>query len=116
MPLNLKKKKKQLLETWIQLQMEDQGLREDLLSNEDLRVQSDELITSLLEILDDPSKNDIDSNVFDPVVEIISTITVTRARQGFSPRETGLYIFSMKDAFLRVMQTELQNDHEKLYN
>jgi rsbT co-antagonist protein RsbR len=115
MALNLKKKKKQLLDSWIQLQMEDQGLREDLLSNEELRTQSDELITSLLDILDDPKNTDVNSNIFDPVVEIISTITITRARQGFSPRETGLYIFSMKDAFLRLLQSELNEDAENLY-
>ncbi len=41
------KKRKTILETWMNLQLEDAGLREDLMTNEDLRVQSEELLHHL---------------------------------------------------------------------
>ncbi len=42
------RKKKSLLESWIKYQLADQTLREDLMSNEDLRTQSDELLNSIV--------------------------------------------------------------------
>jgi rsbT co-antagonist protein RsbR len=35
---------------------------------------------------------------------------MSRARQGFSPRETGTYVFSLKDALLKNLQEELKDD------
>lgn len=115
MSLNLKKNKKALLESWMELQMRDESLREDLLSNDELRQQSNELLTALVNIIDDSSITNIESDAFEPVIEILSNISFTRARQGFSPRETGLYIFSMKDSLLQFLQKELSGDSELLY-
>lgn len=108
------KKKKTILETWTTLQIADEGLREDLMSNEELRIQSDELLTALIDKLND---NNIDSGKtddFDTVIDILSGITVSRAKQGFSPRETGNYVFSLKEALLKVLQQEIK-DPQELY-
>jgi rsbT co-antagonist protein RsbR len=110
----LKKKKKQLLENWINLQLEDASLREDLISNEELRQQSDEFLSALLKVIDS-DESDIESPAYEPVLEILSNISVSRARQGFSPRETGTYIFSLKDALLDMLQSEIKDDTALLY-
>ena len=39
---------------------------------------------------------------------------MSRARQGFSPKETGLYVFSLKDALLKSLQQELADDPKSL--
>ncbi|RYF99287.1 MAG: anti-anti-sigma factor, partial [Chitinophagaceae bacterium] len=44
----LQKRKKQILEAWMKLQLSDDSLREDLLSNSELREQSTELLDALL--------------------------------------------------------------------
>jgi rsbT co-antagonist protein RsbR len=106
----LQKKKKQILEDWISAQLNDQGLREDLMSNEELREQSEELLTTLLKVVNDKNITDVDSTEYEPVHEILGGISISRARQGFSPRETGIYIFSLKDALLNTLQTELKED------
>jgi rsbT co-antagonist protein RsbR len=115
MPIPLKKKKKQILETWMNLQIADESLRDDILSNEELRNQSDELLKVLLNVIDKPELTDINGDEFEPVVEILSAISTTRAKQGFSPRETGVYVFSMRDAILTALQEELKDNPEQLY-
>lgn len=106
----LQRKKKQILEDWISMQLADAGLRDDLMSNEELRQQSDELLEVLLQVLNAKNLTDIHSQDFEPVHEILSGISISRARQGFSPRETGIYIFSLKDAILKAVHTELKED------
>lgn len=108
------KKKKNIQETWMKFQLNDESLREDLMTNEDLRRQSDELLTTFIETLDDSSIDDPRSAHFDAVVDILSAISISRARQGYSPRETGTYVFSLKDALLHTLQQEIK-DPQELY-
>ncbi|MGZ5283336.1 MAG: RsbRD N-terminal domain-containing protein, partial [Bacteroidia bacterium] len=110
----LKKNKKKLFEDWMKLQLQDSSLREDLISNEDLRLQSEELMNAFIDSTAFEN-NDIYSNEFDLVTEILSGISISRAQEGFSPRETGLYILSLKDAFIKTLQTTLKNDPKDLF-
>lgn len=111
----LKSKKKKLFEKWIQNQIASDGLREDLISNEDLRAQSEELSDVLLDSLTLENLNDPTSGSFDPVIELLSGISVVRARQGFSPRETGQFILSLKDALIELLREEMKDDPALLY-
>ena len=106
----LQKRKKQILEDWMNLQLADVSLREDLMSNEELREQSSELIDALLKAINDKNISAIESSDFETVYEILSGISISRARQGFSPRETGIYIFSLKEALLKNLQYEYPDD------
>src|SRR5215203_1390439 len=88
------KKRKQILESWMKLQLADEGLREDLMTNEELRAQSEDFLNALIDILNDENIDNPNSGDFENVVDILSGISISRAKQGFSPRETGIYIFS----------------------
>jgi rsbT co-antagonist protein RsbR len=110
----LQKKKKNIIEDWMKLQLADAGLREDLMSNDELREQSAELLDALLQAVSEENVTDFNSEGFNPVYEILSGISISRARQGYSPRETGVFVFSLKDAILKTLITELANDQETL--
>jgi len=105
----LQQKKKNLLEIWMKNQLADAGLREDLISNDELRNQSEELIDSLVGNLTSENFEDLDSDNWSPVIEILGGISITRARQGFSPRETGNFVFTLKEALLEVLQGEVKD-------
>lgn len=111
----LQKKKKNILELWMKNQLADEGLREDLISNDELRSQSEELIDALVGNLTDGDFGDLNSDKWSPVIEILGGIAITRARQGFSPRETGNFVFSLKSALLEVLQQDITNDPEALF-
>jgi rsbT co-antagonist protein RsbR len=96
-------------------QLADEGLREDLISNTELREQSEELIDSLVGNLSAGDINNLDSEEWNPVLEILGGIAITRARQGFSPRETGNFIFSLKEAVLEVLQGEIKDNPQQLF-
>ncbi len=111
----LLKKKKQLIDLWMKNQLGDAGLREDLISNDELRAQSEELLDVLLKNLSSDKISDINSSEYEQIYEILSGISITRARQGFSPRETGTYILSLKEALLSMLEQELKGDPAQLY-
>jgi len=108
------KKKSAILEKWMKLQMEDDSLREDLISNDDLRIQSEELLSTIISTLSDSNIENPQSGDFDGVSEILSSISISRAKQGYSPRETGIYVFTLKEALLQTLSEEMK-DSESLY-
>ncbi|HEU5147069.1 MAG TPA: STAS domain-containing protein [Chryseosolibacter sp.] len=110
----LQKKKRSTLENWIKLQLEDASLREDLMSNEELRSQSEEFLNAVIDSLNDSNIDDVKSSEFEPVFDLLSALSISRAKQGFSPRETGTYVFSLKDAMLNMLQQEIK-DPQELY-
>jgi rsbT co-antagonist protein RsbR len=111
----LQKKKKNILELWMKNQLADESLRDDLISTEELRSQSEELVDSLIGNLSSENYNDINADEWSPVIEILGGIAITRARQGFSPRETGNFVYSLKEALLETLANELKDDYAALY-
>jgi rsbT co-antagonist protein RsbR len=111
----LQRKKKYILEQWIKNQLDDATLREDLMSNEELRGQSSELLDNLLSSINEKNISDSASPDFETVSEILSGISISRARQGFTPKETGMYVLSLKEALLQTIQSEVK-DPQELYN
>lgn len=108
----LQKKKKQILENWINGQLANDALKEDLMGNKEARAQSEELLDAVLQYLSSDDKNAAEDS---PAMEILETITITRARNGYSPRETGTYMFSLKEALLKTLNEEIKNDPKALY-
>lgn len=110
----LQRKKKQVYETWINAQLADATLRDDLMSNEELREQSNELLDALLKALTDKNIDNPESSEFEAVFEILQGISISRARQGFSPKETGAYVLSLKQAFFQILQQDIKDDEGTL--
>jgi rsbT co-antagonist protein RsbR len=111
----LQKKKKQIAEVWISQQLSELVLREDLMSNEDLKQQSAELLDEILKLIASKKLDVTDGEAFEPVKEVLAGISISRARQGYSPRETGLFVFSLKEALLQVLKEELSDNLHELY-
>src|ERR1043165_456250 len=110
----LQRRKKNILEQWMKNQLADETLREDLMANEELREQSSELLDSLIGAVNENNLSNSASADFENVSEILSGISISRARQGFTPRETGMYVLSLKEALLQTLQNEIK-DPQELY-
>src|SRR5579872_930264 len=89
----LQKKKQSILEMWINNQLANDALRDDLVSNEDARMQSEELLDAFFSNLRTEGRDGSANGDGDPALEITETIAIARARKGYSPRETGLFLF-----------------------
>ncbi|WP_299823692.1 STAS domain-containing protein [uncultured Pontibacter sp.] len=111
----LQKQKKKILEIWLQNQLADNALRDDLMTNDELSKQSDELLDALARAVKSGNVDNIYAAEFEQITDILSDVSITRARQGFSPRETATYVLSLKKAICSVMEEEYQDRPELLY-
>ncbi len=111
----LKRSHKVILEKWIKNQFSAQALNDDLISSQEIKEQSDELLSSFLKNLSEDNIGDIYSPAFDEVIESLSDISITRAKLGFSPKETGVFVNGMKNAILEVLETEFSTEPAQLF-
>ena len=110
----LQKKYKEILDQWIRQQLKDEALREDLMSNEELRQESEEFLHSFLNAVKKDNYTDIDAPEYEKTLESLSGISITRATKGYSPRETINYIFSLKESLFIILEKEI-SDKSLLY-
>jgi len=108
----IKNNKGEILELWMKNQLAESFLAEELISHQELRKQSEELVNALVNNLNETNINDPQSPDFDQVTELLGGISISRARLGFSPRETGSFILSLKEALLEILKQESSNVNE----
>jgi len=79
-----------------------------------LRTQTAELLRALVVAFASEEYVNIERPEFAESVAMLRDISASRAEQGFSPSETAVYIFSLKDALLEYLQAELGEAPELL--
>jgi rsbT co-antagonist protein RsbR len=57
---------------------------------------------------------DVDAEAYGSVREILDDLSSSRAAQGFSPSETALFVFSLKEPLFRALQEAFAGDLDRL--
>jgi rsbT co-antagonist protein RsbR len=96
LPEILQKHEAELLAEWMKEQTSALTLRSDLINERDLREQSRQFLAALRTAVAKGNLADLAAPEWSPVRELIEEISRSRARLGFSPSETALFILSLK--------------------
>lgn len=115
-PQILEQYKKEIIQNWLQSQKEDPVYKEDLMERTDFKSQSEELLNSLITAVKSENSQDINTPQFYPVITTLNSISHTQAHAGFTPRETSLFVLSLKRAIVKVLQDKLKEDLSILIN
>lgn len=99
-----------ILKDWVEFQLTATTLRRDLMKESELREQSREFLTLLTQALQGGS--DIDEPSWKPVKDFLGQITRSRVEQGFTPSETAMFIFSLKNPLFDVIRTTVKDPKE----
>ena len=99
-----------ILPEWMRHQLAATGVRGNLMGEEELREQSQRFLTAFRTALqsdDGGASGDLNATAWAPVRDVLTDISRTRARQGFSPTETATFVFSLKRPLFAHLQREL---------
>jgi rsbT co-antagonist protein RsbR len=110
----VKKYESDLLKEWMEQQLATITLRSDLMKESELREQSRHFLTLFTAALQNGNSDDIRSRDWAAVREMLTTISVSRARQGFSPSETAAFVFSLKQPLFERLQQSSKEDSARL--
>ncbi|WP_372517878.1 STAS domain-containing protein [Solirubrobacter phytolaccae] len=102
----LRGQRETLLAEWVKAQLAAPGVRTDLISESELRVESDRFLTALVEAVSaDSNAMDIMDPRWDAVRDQLTTLSRTRATRGFSPTETATFVFSLKEPLFELLKS-----------
>src|SRR6188474_627914 len=97
-----------ILERWIDKQLAAPSFRSDRISKTELAEHSRRFLSSLRQSLGSGAP-DVQSPAWANVRQMLEDISVSRAQQGFSPSETALFIFSLKETLFEQLNSELKD-------
>ncbi|SHN20303.1 RsbRD N-terminal domain-containing protein [Chitinophaga sp. CF418] len=95
----IQKRKKQRPGLWMKNQLVDFSPREKFMSSEELPVQSEEPVNILLQTLNDDNLRDVQVASAELLYKIQGSVSLSRTGIGYSLRETGTFVFSLKDLY-----------------
>jgi rsbT co-antagonist protein RsbR len=109
LPDLLSKHEAVLLADWTALQLQSTTFRADLMSEQDLREESRRFL-GLVRQATGAGTADIHTAAWKPVREFLDGLSLSRARQGFSPSETATFVFSLKQPVFSLFRQEFGHD------
>jgi rsbT co-antagonist protein RsbR len=113
-PEILRKHQSDLLRDWVKEQLAAPGRRSDLIKDDELRQQCNEFLTLLQSAAQDGEFSNIQSQAYGPLRELLTEVSRSRARQGFTPSETAMFVFSFKQPLFTRLRKEYGNDAQAL--
>jgi rsbT co-antagonist protein RsbR len=102
----LKQYQAQILEEWLKAQAAG-GLRPDLLSNDQVKAQSVAFLRLLTEAAQKDGSTDFHSPAWAEARQMTTELSRSRADLGFTPFETAMFVFSLKEPFLNQLQQHI---------
>jgi rsbT co-antagonist protein RsbR len=100
----LDSQRNELFADWMKEQISALSFRGDLLSESELNAESERFLRLFREALNDQNFTDITAQSYKPLLEMLSDLSVSRGRLGFSPTETATFIFSFKQPLFSALQ------------
>jgi len=103
----------QLLNGWLN-GMLSRMVRRDKAAESEMAQQASRFIALLAAAVGEGRSYDINTPAWGDVKALLSDISLTRVRQGFSPIETATFVFSLKEPLFALLRTELAGQPDLL--
>jgi rsbT co-antagonist protein RsbR len=113
-PKTLLKKRNEILQEWLQIQLSAENLRTDLISEAELRNDSNRFLNALTDAVQSGNVSDISTPEYKPVLEMLADFSRSRGLQGFTPSETATFVFSFKQPLISALRTSVENNPAEL--
>jgi rsbT co-antagonist protein RsbR len=94
----------EILQEWMHQQLSSETKRVDLISEADLRTESERLLEVLARAVQSGNFSDIRALEYKPVLEMLERFSRSRGLQGFTPSETATFVFSFKQPLFNALR------------
>jgi rsbT co-antagonist protein RsbR len=111
----LRRDEEEILLDWMEQQLASRDSRRDLIRETDLRDQSRRFLSLLREATASGAGSDsIDGPSWEPVRHLLSEVSASRVRLGFTPSQTATFIFSLKQPLFARVRADAGADPDLL--
>jgi rsbT co-antagonist protein RsbR len=109
-PALLKEHEEELLREWVRDQTQALATQQGRVTETELREQSREFLGLLRRAAQDGDLTDIRGSAWQEVLQSLASLSKVRARQGFTPKQTAGFVFSLKRPLFSILRREYQGD------
>jgi len=102
----------EILPEWVRVQKA--AGRSHLISEEDLRSQTRDFLSLFRTAAQTGRIDDITGREWDDTRRMLEDLSRARARQGFTPSQTAMFVFSLKEPLFARVRAEFGSDAERL--
>ena len=107
LPKLLRDQQAPLLADWIAQQQQSLASRRDLISDADLARQSGQFLDAFIDAMESSDPARPHGAAWDRLHELLNDLAVSRARAGFSPSETAMFVFSLKPPAFELIRRSI---------
>lgn len=115
LPEIIRRHEEQIRSGWLQ-QVSSAVRRTDLMSDKEFQSQSRELLASIAEGSKSGDITHLDSAEWNHARELLTSISGTRATQGFKTSETATFVLSLKQPLFQAIRKELGGSPDALFD
>lgn len=115
LPEIIKRHQEQIRSAWL-AQVSTVVRRSDLMTEKDFQSQTRELLSSIIEGMESGDMVHLDSAAWNNARELLTSISASRAAQGFKPAETASFVLSLKQPLFQVIRTELSGAPDGVFD
>jgi len=99
----------EILPEWMRYQLQGPAARRDLVRDDDLLEQSRRFLAVFKASLQKDGAGEVTGPAWAEMRELLSDLSRTRARQGFSPSETASFVFSLKQPLFDRLRRDVKD-------
>ena len=90
--------------------------RPDLISRVELQEQSGALLSAIMRGISSAQPDDPSGPAWAPARELLQDISASRARQGFAPGDTAMFVLSLKQPLFATIRHELSGSQSEMFD
>ena len=109
LPKLLRDQQEVVLKEWTALQLQSLATRRDLISDAELGKQSEQFLEAFIDAMESTDAMHQHGPAWERLHELLNHLALSRARAGFSPSETAMFVFSLKQPAFDLLRRSLSN-------
>jgi rsbT co-antagonist protein RsbR len=111
----IQKNQDSLLEEWLQ-GIKSGIRRRDLIEERELKMQAAEILAAIGSVSKETSLDNLNSPPWQPLKDLLASLSGSRAVQGFTPSETATFVMSLKAPVFGLIRKQWGNDANQLFS
>ena len=103
-----------ILQDWLQ-RLKGAVRRRDLINERELESEAAEILSAIADVSDGTTLEDFNAAGWQPLKEMLASLSASRANQGFTPSETATFVLSLKPPLFTLARKNWGKDANELF-
>jgi len=110
----IQQNRESILEDWLK-NLKSAVRRRDLISEHDLEAQAAEIVSAIADVPPGTTLEDSNASGWQPLKEMLASLSASRAIHGFTPSETAIFVLSLKPSLFKLSRETWGDDAVQLF-